>query len=411
MHDTFFRAVSRNEFTDLLRRFPCLPDETAGLDAAAGRFLATEVIAAETLPLADRASMDGYAVRATDVFGASEGLPAYLDLDMDIPIGILPEKPLPRGCCARIVTGGYLPSGADAVVMIEHTADVGAGVIEFRRPVAPGDNVMLTGEDAMAGQPLLAAGTRLRPQEIGLLAALGIVQVPVRRVPRVAILSTGDELVPAAATPKPGQIRDVNTHALLAMLRAAGATATAVPPIPDDLDRLRNALGAATADFDLTLISGGSSVGTRDLTVEAIKGLGGEILAHGVAISPGKPTILASINGAPCLGLPGQVAAAQIVMLVFGLPFVAHLAGSLTAFDPPRDLFPAELARNIASKQGREDHVRVRLEARPGLPPLAHPVLGKSGLLKTLLAADGVITIPADMEGREQGAVVFVRPV
>lgn len=411
MLEAFFRAVSRTEFTDLLRRFPPLPEEYVGIESALGRFLAGDVPARETLPPADRASMDGYAVRAADVFGASEGLPAYLDLAMDIPIGTVPEKKLPRAACARIVTGAFLPPGADAVVMVEYTADFGDGVVEIRRPLAPGDNVMLAGEDAVAGAVLLAAGTRLRPQEIGLLAAQGIVSVPVGAVPRVAVLSTGDELVPASATPSPGRIRDVNTPALVAMLRAHGAEATAFPIIPDDLARLTAALGQATAAFDLTLVSGGSSVGTRDLTVEAIRALGGDILAHGVAISPGKPTILASCGGSPCLGLPGQVTAAQIVMLVLGLPFVAHLSGDPAAFSPPAHVFPAELARNIASRQGREDHVRVRLEARPGLPPLAHPIPGKSGLMRTLVEADGIIAIPADVEGLERGAAVSVRPV
>ncbi len=411
MREGFFRAVSTAEFRDLLRTFPPLGTETATLDEAIGRFLAADVLAAENLPAANRAAMDGYAVRAAEVFGATESAPAYLDLAMDIPIGVLPEKALPPGHCARIVTGALLPDGADAVVMVEYTEDLGAGAIEIRKPVAPGDNMLLTGEDVAEGHPVLAAGTRLRPQEIGMLAALGHATVAVGRVPRVAVLSTGDELVPVTATPRPGQIRDVNTHTLSAMLRAGGAAPGAFPLVPDDLAGIQAALAEATAAYDLTLLSGGSSVGARDFTLDALRGLGGEILAHGVALSPGKPTILASVGGRPCIGLPGQVTSAQIVMLVFGMPLVRHLAGDPAAFDRAPRTFPAVLARNVASKQGREDHVRVRLEHRPGQPPLAHPVLGKSGLLKTMLMADGCITIPADLEGLAGGATVDVRPI
>jgi len=411
MREGFFRAVSTAEFTDMLRQFAPLAGETVDLDEACGRLLAVDIVAAENLPAADRASMDGYAVRAAEVFGAGDTNPAYLDLAMDIPIGIRPEQPLPPGHCARIVTGALLPAGADAVVMVEYTEDMGAGAIEIRRPVAPGDNVMLAGEDATVGSRVLAAGDRLRPQEIGMLAALGIQQVPVVARPKVAVLSTGDELVPVTATPAPGQIRDVNTHALIAMLRQAGAMPTAFPLVPDDLDGIHAAVEAATETYDVTLLSGGSSVGARDFTLDALRRIGAEILAHGVAVSPGKPTILARAKGRPVLGLPGQVTSAQIIMLLFGVPLVRHLAGDLQAFDRPPLTFPAELSRNVASKQGREDHVRVRLEPRPGELPLAHPVLGKSGLLKTLLLADGVITIPADLEGLVGGRTVPVRPL
>jgi molybdopterin molybdotransferase len=411
MRDGFFRAVSTAEFRALLRSFAPLGSQTVGLDAACRRVLCADVIAGEDLPPASRASMDGYAVRAAEVFGAGESNPGYLDLAMDIPIGVIPGQPLPAGHCARIVTGAFLPAGADAVVMMEYAEDLGAGAIEIRRPVAPGDNVMLSGEDAAAGQLALPAGTLLRPQEIGLLAALGVVNVAVGKTPSVALLSTGDELVPAEATPRPGQIRDVNSHTLAAMLAQAGAAPATFPLVPDDLDSIRQALENAAAGHDLTLLSGGSSVGARDFTLEALRALGADILAHGVAVSPGKPTILANLGGKPVIGLPGQVTSAQVVLLLFGLPLLGHLAGDPAAFDRAPRTFPAVLSRNVASKQGREDHVRVRLEPRPGELPLAHPVLGKSGLLKTLLMADGLIAIPADLEGLSGNTVVAVRPI
>ncbi|MYL84666.1 molybdopterin molybdenumtransferase MoeA [Desulfovibrio aerotolerans] len=411
MREGFFRAVSTAEFRDLLRTFAALPAETVGLATACSRILAEDIVAGEDLPAASRAAMDGYAVRAAEVFGATDSNPGYLDLAMDIPIGIIPDKPLPAGHCARIVTGAFLPAGADAVVMVEYTEDLGAGAIEMRRSLAPGDNVMLAAEDAAVGQKVLAAGTRLRPQEIGLLAALGRTSLKVGKIPTVALLSTGDELVPAEATPKPGQIRDVNSHTLAAMLRQAGAAPTTFPLVADDLAGIQAALAEAAANYDLTLLSGGSSVGARDFTLDALRNLGADILAHGVAISPGKPTILASLGGKSAIGLPGQVTSAQIVLLIFALPLLAHLAGDPAAFENTPRTFPAQLSRNVASKQGREDHVRVRLEERPGQLPLAHPVLGKSGLLKTLLMADGLITIPADLEGLPGNTPVAVRPI
>ncbi|MFZ5812795.1 MAG: gephyrin-like molybdotransferase Glp [Thermodesulfobacteriota bacterium] len=412
MDKGFFRVVSPREFIALLGRFPPLAPETVDLDTAHGRFLALDVPAAEDLPPHSRAAMDGYAVRAADVFGAGESNPAYLDCVMDVPIGVLPDRPLPPGSCARIVTGGMLPGGADAVVMVEHTLDMGAGTVEFRRSAAPGDHVMHQGEDARAGQTALPAGRRLRAQEIGLLAALGMTRPTVGGVPRVAIVSTGDELVPAHATPPPGGIRDVNTHALTCLVRDYGGVPLPLGLVPDDEAAIRDALTRALAAGDMVLVSGGSSVGARDFTLATLADLpDSEILAHGVAVSPGKPTILARVGHKPVIGLPGQVASAQVVMTLFGKPLIEHLAGDPKALTRSPFTFPAVLARNLASKPGREDHVRVCLEPRPGDLPLAHPALGRSGLLKTLLDADGLITIEADAEGLDAGTRVEVRPL
>lgn len=412
MDKGFFRVVPPREFIALLGRFPPLAPESVDLDTAHGRFLALDVQAAEDLPPCSRAAMDGYAVRAADVFGAGESNPAYLDCVMDVPIGVLPDRSLPPGSCARIVTGGMIPDGADAVVMVEHTLDMGADTVEFRKSAAPGDHVMHQGEDALAGQTALPAGRRLRAQEIGLLAALGVTRPTVGGVPRVAVVSTGDELVPAHAVPPPGGIRDVNTHALCCLVRDYGGVPLPLGLVPDEQAAIRDALTRAVAAGDMVLVSGGSSVGARDFTLAALAGLpDAEILAHGVALSPGKPTILARAGHKPVIGLPGQVTSAQVVMTLFGKPLIEHLAGDPKALTRSPFTFPAVLARNLASKPGREDHVRVRLEPRPGDLPLAHPVLGRSGLLKTLLDADGLIAIEADTEGLEAGTRVEVRPL
>ncbi|EPR41935.1 molybdenum cofactor synthesis domain containing protein [Desulfovibrio sp. X2] len=407
----FLTLMPADEFRALLADWPALPAVTAGLDDAFGRFLAADVVAPEDLPPAPRACMDGYAVRAADTFGAGESLPAYLERQATIAIHKPPEFTLEPGRCAAITTGGWLPDGADAVAMVEHTQALAGETVEFRRPVAPGENVMQRGEDARANTPALAAGTLLRAPEIGLLAALGLSEAPIHRLPRVAVISTGDELVPAHETPKPGRIRDVNSHALAAMARECGAQADRLGIVPDDTAAIARALEKALADHDVVLLSGGSSVGARDCTVAALSSLPqAELLVHGVAVSPGKPTILARAGSAAILGLPGQVASAQVIMHVFVKPLLRRLTGDPRAFAPERGRM-ARLARNVASRHGREDWLRVSLEEDGDALPLAHPRLGKSGLLRTLLAAQGLVRIPATREGLNADEQVEVLPL
>jgi molybdopterin molybdotransferase len=417
----FLRVVSRAEACALLSAFAPLDAQRVPLAQAHGRTLAAGIAAPESLPATARACMDGYALAAADSFGASETNPAYVDCVADLRIDWGSEQnggdlTLAPGQAARIPTGGTLPHGADAVVMVEHTGELGAGTIELRRSVAPGENVMLPGEDVRRGETALAAGRLLRAQDVGLLAALGLTRVTVGTRPRVAILSTGDELVPPEATPRPGQIRDVNSLALAGLAAEAGAEPQLLGIVPDDLPRLTAAITDALAACDVLLVSGGSSLGARDHTVAAILAQpDAEIFAHGIAMSPGKPTILARVGplpgGRPVLGLPGQVTSAQVVMAVVVKPLLRRLAGDAAALKAPPPPFVAELSRNVAGRPGREDFVRVRLEARVGLPPLAHPVLGKSGLLKTLLAADGLIAVPAEAEGLYKGALAPVWPL
>ena len=409
MEQGFFEVVSRERFEELLRGFPLLETETVPLERCHGRILAQDLAAPEDLPALARSCMDGFAVRARDVFGASGGGSAYLELAGEIAVDRAPDFALSPGTCARIPTGGALPEGADAVVMVEQTHEM-SGTVEVRKSLAPGDNVMLQGEDVLAGGLALEAGRLLRVPEVGLLAALGLLEAPVRRRARVDVLSTGNEVVPVSARPKPGQVRDVNSLALACLAQEAGAEARTRGILPDRLETLRTALLESLDASDCVLLSGGSSVGVRDLTVAALETLPeAAVLAHGVALSPGKPTILARVGGKPVIGLPGQVASAQVVMLVLVQPFLRHLMGDASAFDRSRRVLrPAELARNLASKPGREDYVRVRLEEREGRPPLAHPLPGKSGLLKTLLQAQGLVAVPADREGLYAGAAVDV---
>ncbi|GFM36961.1 molybdopterin molybdotransferase MoeA [Desulfovibrio psychrotolerans] len=419
MKNGFFNVLSVAEFIDRLRDFSPLPVETAQGTDIDGRVLAEDVIAPEDLPLAHRSCMDGYALRARDVFGASESNPAYLESVGAVRIETPAGFSISPGECASIVTGGILPEGADAVIMVEHTEPLGAGTIEMRKSLAPHDNVMLRGEDASLGKVALAAGTLIRPQEAGLLAALGMERVQVHARPRVGILSTGDELVPVSHTPRVGQVRDVNSTTLGCCVRRAGAVPTLYGLVEDDVDSLEAALRGALEANDVVLLSGGSSVGTSDLTVAAMQRLEGlKIVNHGVAISPGKPLILGRQGNKAVWGLPGQVASAQVVMFVLGAPFLRYLAGETAAFD--QSLWPARrarLGRNIASKPGREDYVRVHLRAAsgegagqkdPACLPVAEPVQGKSGLLKTLILSHGVIRIPSHSEGVYEGTDVDV---
>lgn len=410
MKKAFFQVVSPEEYIALLQEFPTLEQEEIPLEQAEFRYLAQDIIAREDLPMTNRSCMDGFAVSAREVFGATESNPAYLESMGSLSIDQQPTEALRPGHCMGIVTGGTLPEGADAVVMVEHTQELGAGTLEIRKSVAPSEHVMLRGEDATAEKAALSAGTHLRPQEIGMLAAVGAERVTVHRRPRVGIISTGDELIPVGDAPTPGQIRDVNSFSLSALVSSAGAIPTRYGIIADRQEELSAAIHRALAENDVVFISGGSSIGVRDLTQAAIEDLpDAKLLAHGVAVSPGKPTMLARVGNKAIMGLPGQVTSSQVVVMIFGVPFLRHLAGDTRAFDPMRrPLRQATLTRNIASKQGREDYVRVRLSTAEDGSLEATPVLGKSGLLRTMLLADGFIRIPADTEGFFAGRPVDV---
>lgn len=412
MKDSFFQVVSIGELIALLQGFGPTATRLRALETAHGMALAEDVRANEDLPLTNRSCVDGYALRAEDGFGASESNPAYVDLAFVVDIETPASAVLEPGQCAQITTGGCLPEGADSVIMVEHTARLGADTIELRKTLAPWDNVMLRGEDAADGQVVLPSGAGLNAARIGLLAALGIGQAPVHARVRVGIISSGDEVVDVEAPVRPGLVRDVNSHALAALARAAGARVVRYGLVKDDLEALTAMLRTGLAECDLLLVSGGSSVGTRDHTLEAMQRVSqGRILAHGIAMSPGKPTILASAGNKAVIGLPGQVASAQVVMQVLIMPFIAHLGGHEDAFAPKQPTWSAVLTRNVASRQGRTDFVRVALHRDEHGGLSATPVLGKSGLLKTMLQADGLMEIPENREGFAAGMQVAVRPL
>jgi len=407
----FFRLQTRQEVLALYPRFAPVGTEEVDLAAAVGRVLAGPVSAPEDVPGFLRATMDGYAVAARDTFGASVGAPQYLEIKGEVPMGAAPARSVAPGEVLRVPTGGMLPAGADAVVMVEYTAEHPDLTLEVRRAVAPGENVLTPGEDVGAGELLFAAGTRLRPQDIGLLAALGIARLTTYQKPRVVILSSGDEIVPIDQQPALGQVRDANAYLAAAQVQQWGGIPFLKGIIPDDFGTLRAALAAALGEADLILISGGSSVGVRDLTLAAIQDLpGAEVLVHGVAIRPGKPTILAAVGESgpqPLLGLPGHPASAAVVMEVIGRPLLEHLSG-LRPQAPWGRTVIAALSRNLAGASGREDYVRVRLRPEDGTL-WADPVLGPSGLLSPLVNSDGLVMIPLGVEGLFKGEQVVVQ--
>jgi molybdopterin molybdotransferase len=380
---------------------------------ALGRVLAEALTAPQDLPEFPRSTVDGYAVIAADTYGASPGLPAFLALVGEAAMGQAATQALSGGEAILVHTGGMIPPGADAVVMIEQTQAVGAANIEVMAPVSEGQNVIGIGEDIRRGAPVLEAGRRLRAQDIGGLLALGITTVLAAARPRVGILSTGDEVVAPDQPVGPGQVRDINSYTLAALAQNAGGEPVRYGIIPDDRGALEAAAARAFAECDLLVFSAGSSVSYRDLTADVINGLGAPgVLVHGVSIKPGKPTILAVCGGKPVVGLPGNPVSAMVIFEQFVTPAILALLGATA---PPQRQVRARLARNIASDSGREDYIQVRLEMRSsgqgseqGSEQWAVPVLGKSNLIYTLVNAEGVIKIDLDSNGMKAGEWVTV---
>jgi molybdopterin molybdotransferase len=372
------------------------------LDQACGRVLGADVIAGEPLPAFARAVMDGYALRASDAAGASEDAPAYLHVVGQVPMGRTPEWPLGPGQAAEIATGGMLPQHADAVVMVEHTERMSLHEVAVRREVQPGANVAAAGDDVAVGACVLARGRTLSPADVGLLAALGVCGVPVYRRPRVTVISTGGEIVPPEQKPAAGQVRDVNQAALAAAAARLGADVRMGGIVPDDAQALVAAVGVAAGSADLVLVSGGSSVGERDLTAQAL-GAVGEILLAGIAVRPGKPTLLARGPGGQALcGMPGPPAAALVIFDVFIRGLLARQAG-VADYNPWPAQRRARLTHKLASVTGREDWVRVRLTDAG-----AEPLTGGSTVLSNLSRSDGYVCVDARHGDLAQGDEVTV---
>lgn len=375
-----------------------------------GMIISRDIISPEDLPAFNRSTVDGFAVNSTDTFGATESLPSYLSIKAEILMGEEPEFKLKKGEVAKIATGGMLPEGTDSVVMFEHTQQVDDKMIEVVKPIAPGENVIKAGEDAKKDECVLKSGHRLRPQDLGALAGLGVTDVRVYKKPRVSIISTGDEIVPADKPITPGQVRDINSYNLAGLILNAGGIPVKRGIFSDKYDIIRDVVEKSLKNSDMVLISGGSSVGTKDMTARVINDLGKPgVLFHGVSLKPGKPLIGGIVTNIPVFGLPGHPAAINVCFEIFVKPVLEKLSGLNEArLDKEKRTVMARIARNISSSPGREEHIGVALEERNG-EIWAVPILGKSGLITTLIKANGTAVIPLRKLGVQEGEIVEVR--
>ena len=373
--------------------------ETIGLSEALGKVVAEDILSPEDLPAYARSTVDGFAVHAADTYGCSEALPAMVTYAGKVLMGEDEKRVLPKGSCMQVPTGGQVPDGADAVVMVEHSEDLGDQFRYMLKPVAPGENVNAKGDDIALGGVAVPKGTLIEPRHTAVLAALGISEFKVRKPLTVGILSTGDELVDYTETPKGTEIRNINSVTLAAAVVALGCNAKTYPIVPDEEDALREAIDTVRKECDFLIISGGSSVGERD-NVNRVLASFGEVYFHGVALKPGKPTMFATLDGdVPAFGLPGHPAAAFYTFHLFAKPAILKRRGAIAV---PRYV-EAELSQKVPSNHGREEILGVALEDGKAVPLPA-----KSGVVSVLSRADGTITIPRDLEGLERGAKVKV---
>lgn len=398
----FFKVQTPAQLLQKLNRFKPLSTEEVPLEESLHRVLAEDVTSSINLPEFPRSTVDGFALKAKDTYGVSEKNPAIFQIIGEIPMGKISEITLRDGEAIKIATGGMVPNGADAVEMVEYTEWVDSHTIHVFKTLSPLENVIQAGEDIKTGEVVLRKGRLIRPQEIGLLAGIGRTDVRAFLRPKVGIISSGDEIVPVEQEPLPGEVRDINRHAIASMVKETGGTPIFLGIGKDRFHDLKEMIELGLRESDMVVITGGSSVGTLDLVSEVLQSFPGtEILGHGLSIRPGKPTLLAEIKGKPFLGLPGHPVSAMVIFHLFGKSILKILSGLSDEKGSGMKL-KAKAGRNIPSVAGREDYVRVKLEERNGVV-WAYPVFGKSGAISHLVNADGLIKISTDDEGLEEG--------
>jgi molybdopterin molybdotransferase len=380
--------------------------EEVPLEEALHLILAVPVTAKENVPGFDRSTVDGYAVKAKDTYGSSDSMPGFLTVVGEVKMGESASIPVGQGDAVYVPTGGMIPPGSDSVIMIEHCEDHD-GLLNTYKPVAPGENIIRAGEDIREGEILLTEGTLLRPQEIGAIASLGISQVTVYRKLKVGYLSSGDEIVPYQTEKlSVGQIRDINYLTIAGLAKEWNVEVVYGGIVKDDFQEFQQKAQALYNEVDCLILSGGSSVGAKDYTTDIISSLGDPgVFVHGISIKPGKPTILAMANGKPVIGLPGHPASAMIIFMLFGKKILQKLKGE--KIDKKPDRIFARITKNIPSAPGRSDYIRVRLFEKEG-EWWAEPIIGKSGLITTLVKSDGIVEITSEKEGISQGDYVPV---
>jgi molybdopterin molybdotransferase len=379
--------------------------EFVALKDSLNRILYDDIFAKENTPGFDRSTMDGYAVVSSDTFGASTTLPAMLTCVGEVIMGEDPPFTLRKGQTAYIPTGGRLPTGADGVIMVEMTSTMGDDTVLVETAVSPGTNVIFRGDDVKIGERVLSRGRKLRSSDIGTLAALGISKVPVYAKLKVGVISTGDELVDIESEVSGSRIRDVNSYMIASQIEETSATPVPYGIVPDDKDKLKSALETALSECDIVLMSGGSSVGTMDMTASIIDEAGEPgVFVKGVAIRPGKPTIIGSVSGKPVFGLPGNPVSAYFIFRVFVSPLIRRMSGEIVTRN---EVIVARLKTNVPSSAGREEYVPVNLE-KTSDGYLADAAAYKSGLITALSSTDGFIRIDRNKEGLAKGELVEV---
>ena len=406
----FFKVKTVEEtFTLIDEKIPAIGQtEERELSRALHYILASPVAAKENVPSFDRSTVDGYAVRAKDTYGSSESMPGFLTVAGEVKMGEVPAVEVTQGKAVYVPTGGMLPKGSDSVIMIEHCEDVDS-LLNTYKQIAPLENVIRAGEDIKQGEILLTSGTKLRPQELGALASLGVTHVTVFRKIKVGYLSSGDEIVPyQTETLQEGQIRDINYLTIAGLAQEWNVDVVYGGIVRDDFAEFSERARALYEEVDCLILSGGSSVGAKDYTTDVIQSLGEPgVFVHGISIKPGKPTILAVANGKPVIGLPGHPASAMIIFKLFGGHILRNLKGETSERKPDR--IYAKITKNIPSSMGRSDYLRVRLLEKNG-EWWAEPIIGKSGLITTLVKSDGIVEISSEKEGISQGEWVPVIP-
>jgi molybdopterin molybdotransferase len=403
----FLTAITSNEALGIIASFSLDERQTVdvALEEAAGRVLASDIVAVEDIPPFSRSLVDGYAVKAKDTYGARESTPALLIPTGEVRVGEATARKVGDGEAIYVATGAMLPGEADGVVMQEHTRRATKD-LEVTRSLRRGENICFAGEDVRAGQVVLSKGREITPFDTGVLAALGIVRIPVFARPEVGLISSGDEVVPADQVPAPGKIRDINTHAVSNLLKAKGCEVLFAGIAPDTLDAVRDRLSSCRGS-EMILLSGGSSKGQMDFVTSAIESLGGTVLFHGLKIKPGKPTIFATLWGKPVFGLPGHPVSCAMVFLRFVLPMVDRLRGRVLkgGLNPVR----GRLSTNVPSSYGIEEYVRATVEEGED-SLVVKPIFAKSSVISMLSKADGYFIVPEGKEGFEAGEEVEVFP-
>lgn len=378
--------------------------EEVELMSAMGRIAYEDIMSELDVPDFNRSTVDGYAVVSKDTYGASESMPVFLNIIGKVDMGRATDLTVLPGSCVYVPTGGMIPQGADAMLMIEYTELVDEGMLAANSPVATGENIILTGDDVRKGNKVLSKGRIIRSQDIGVLCAAGVSHLKVSKRPRVAVVSTGDEIVDPFGSVEPGQVRDINTYTVSAMVQELGGEVTESSIVKDDFELLRSKVDEASKNNDIVVISGGSSVGIKDNTEKVIDSFGGPgVFVHGVAVKPGKPTILGRVRNAAVFGLPGHPVSAVIIFKLFVQELIDKLLGKTR-----EDIYiNAVCSVNLHSSPGKETHQLVELvEEADGYT--AKPIHAKSSAISQLSKAQGMIRIPISAEGIRKGETVKV---